>query len=67
MMRAETPNVAVSMPSVRCGSRRTTTAAHHPAAREQIGQTGEQRPARDRRQIGERVGQRGEERRMVRP
>ena len=37
---------------------------HHPAAREEVCQTGQQRAARDRRQVGERVGQRGEERRM---
>jgi hypothetical protein len=35
---------------------------HHPAAREKIGQAREQRAARNRRQVGERVGQRGEER-----
>jgi hypothetical protein len=35
---------------------------HHPAAREKVGQAREQRAARDRRQVGERVGQRGEER-----
>jgi hypothetical protein len=37
---------------------------HHPAAREEVRQAGQQRAARDRRQVGERVGQRGEERRM---
>jgi len=35
---------------------------HHPAAREEVRQTGQQRAARDRRQVGERVGQHGEER-----
>ena len=37
---------------------------HDPAAREQVGQAGQQRAARDRRQVGERVGERGEERRV---